>query len=278
MTQPTAFAPPPDLAVPATLQNWFLGITIVLAAGVLAASAGVAMRRRSVAPVLMVLGGLAAIVMEPVVTYLGHAVHPEQGQIMMFKAVDRAIPWHIGLGYMGGFGLFYLALYGKYLDRTLTAATVWKTTLVTAACYFIGEAIPVSYGLWAYYDYQPLWLWKGTAPITWNVLNATCMLTSATLMLATLRHLKGIAQLLLVPLAAAGAYMGHLGAGFPMYIAINSTLPTWAMELSGVASVALALLIVWLCTIVLVRERAAVTAGSRSPGPARGTRSFPQSV
>lgn len=204
--------------------------------------------------------------MEPVVTYLGHAVHPEPGQIVMFRSVDRAIPWHIGLGYMAGFGLFYLSLYGRWLDRTLTASRIWTITLVTAACYFVGEAIPVSSGLWAYYGHQPLWLWKGTAPVIWNVLNATCMLTSTTLMLVALPHLKGVALLLLVPLAAAGACMGHMGARFLYYNAINSTLPGWAIETSGALSVGLAGVIVWLCTLLLTRGEAATRSGPATSG------------
>jgi len=249
------FPVPPELVIPATLQDIFLYATIAAAAVVTGVALRMSIRRHSAVPLLMVIGGLAAILMEPVVTYLGHAVHPKAGQIIMFEAVNRAIPWHIGLGYMAGFGIFYLLLYTKHVAGTLTAATIWKTVLITALCYCLGEAIPVSNGLWAYYDYQPLWWWHGTAPPTWNILNATCMLTSTTLMLVALPHLKGIAQLLLVPLAVAGAYMGHMGAGFPMYNAMNTDLPHWAIELSGVATVAMALVIVWVCSLVLTRSR-----------------------
>lgn len=249
------FPVPPEVVIPATLQSAFLWITIALAVAVAGYALFISFRQRSAVPILMVVGGLAAILMEPIVTFLGHAVHPKAGQIMMFETVQRAIPWHIGLGYMAGFGIFYLTLLAKHRAGTLAASTIWKTVLVTAVCYFLGEAIPVSNGLWVYYDYQPLWLWKGTAPLTWNILNATCMLTSTTLMLIALPHLKGLAQLLLVPLAAAGAHMGHLGAGYPMFNAMNSTLPHWAIELAGLASVGMAMVIIWLCTLVLVPAR-----------------------
>lgn len=249
------FPVPPDAVIPETLQLVFLWITIAAALGITAAGIWMSLRHRSPAPLLMVLGGLVAILMEPIVTFLGHAIHPAPGQIAMFETVARAIPWHIGLGYMAGFGSFYLFLYRPYVEGSLQRATLWKATLITAVCYFLGEAIPVSNGLWVYYDYQPLWLWKGTAPLTWNILNATCMLTSTTLMFIALPHLKGLAQLLLVPLAAAGAHMGHLGAGYPMFNAMNSTLPHWAIELAGLASVGMALVIVWLCTLVLVPAR-----------------------
>lgn len=243
----------PETVIPATLQNVFLALTVVAALAVTVYALWMSRRRRSAVPLLMVFGGLAAILLEPVVTFLGHAVHPAAGQIRMFETVDRAIPWHIGLGYMAGFGIFYLWLYVRYTAGTLVAAAIWKATLITAFCYLVGEAIPVSNGLWVYYEYQPLQWWKGTAPLTWNILNATCMLTSGTLMLIALPHLKGLAQLLLIPLAVAGAYMGHMGAGFPMYNMMNTALPGWAIQLSGVASVAMALLIVWISALVLTR-------------------------
>ena len=250
----TDFPVAPDLTIPGTLQTVFLWITISLAAGVVIAALMISIKHRSVVPLLMVIGGFAAILMEPVVTFLGHAVHPKNGQIMLFETVGRAIPWHIALGYMGGFGIFYLILYSKYVSGTLTATSIWKISLVTALCYYIGEAYPVEHHLWAYYDYQPLWLWKGTAPPAWSVLNATCMLTSATLMLLMVPYLKGFAQLLLIPLAISGAFMGHMGSGFPMYNAMNADPPHWVIELSGLMTIGMALVLVWICTLLLTRR------------------------
>lgn len=249
------FPVPPDVAIPEQLQLIFLWLTIIAALAVTGWAARMSLQRKTAVPLLMVFGGLASIIMEPVVTFLGHAVHPEPGQIMMFKTAARAIPWHIGLGYMAGFGIFYLWLYARHTAGTLDAASIWKGVAITAVCYSIGEAYPVSHGLWVYYDYQPLQWWSGTAPLTWNILNATCMLTSATLMFIALPHLRGVAQLLLIPLAASGAYMGHMGAGFPMYNLMNTPLPPWAIELSGVASVAMAAVIVWVCTLLLTHRQ-----------------------
>jgi hypothetical protein len=244
----------PVIEINESLQFIFLWITVVLCVVVTGVSVGFSIRYKSAVPVLMVLGGLAAILMEPVVTMLGHAVHPQLGQIQMFESVDRHIPWHIALGYMAGFGILYLILFAKQAAGTLTSPSIWKIFLVTALCYYLGEAYPVEHGLWGYFGYQPLWIWKGTAPPTWSILNATCMLTSATLMLKMIPYLKGIFQLLLIPLAVAGAFMGHMGAGFPMYNAMNSAAPHWLMEASGLASIGMALLLVWVCTLLLTSD------------------------
>jgi hypothetical protein len=243
---------PPEVAMPEPLQTIFLWLTIVAAVAILVIAGFMSVKRRSAVPVLMALGGFTSIIMESVVTFLGHAVHPPSGQIMLFEAASRAIPWHIALGYMAGFGLFYLTLYPAFVEGRLRSAQIWKTCLITAALYFVGEAYPVSHGLWVYYDYQPMQIWHGTAPLTWNFLNACCMMVSATVIFVALPYLKNLlSQLSILLLAPVGAYMGHMGAGFPMYNAMNSTLPTWAIEISGALSIVLALVLIWLCDVVL---------------------------
>lgn len=247
----------PETVIPAQLQTVFLWLTIVAVAVMTVAALRMCIRYRSAVPVLMVLAGFIAIVLEPIVTFLGHAVHPAAGQIMLFEAVQRAIPWHIALGYAAGFGLYYLLLYPKMLANSITPATIWKTTFITALCYFLGEAIPVSNGLWIYYGHQPLRIWHGTAPLTWNFLNATCMLMGAALIHVTLPYLRGWKQSLVLILGAVGAFMGHMGAGWPMYTVMNlPDAPAWLVEASGVATIALALLIVWICTLLMTRRAA----------------------
>jgi hypothetical protein len=245
---------PPVTVIPEPLQTILLSGAGIGALVVALVAIVMGMKRRTAVPLLMVLGGFTSIIMEPVVTFLGHAVHPAEGQIMLFETANRAIPWHIALGYCAGFGIFYLILYGDFMAGKLTSAKIWKVCLITAACYFIGEAYPVSHGLWIYYDYQPMQIWHGTAPLTWNFLNACCMMMSATVIFIALPYLKSLpSQLLILLLAPVGAYMGHMGAGFPMYNAMNSTLPSWAIEVSGALSIFLALVVIWLCSIVLQR-------------------------
>jgi hypothetical protein len=250
------FPVPPDAVMPEPLQFIFLVLTAVAAAVVLAWSFQLAFKYKSPVPVMMAVGGFVAIIMETVVTFLGHAIHPEPGQIQFFKAVNRAIPWHIALGYMAGFGIFYLYMYSKLQRGELGTGTIWKSAIISAVGYFVGEAYFVSNGLWVYYDYQPLHIWKGTAPLTWNWLNTACMFTGFTLMYYMSQYLKGVGSVILPALAASGAYVGHMGAGFPMYNAMNTDWPVWVLELSGVASIAFAVLYIWLSGRVLLAIQA----------------------
>jgi hypothetical protein len=241
----------PVATMPEPAQTVFLGLTVVMAALVMVAALLMCKRYRSLTPLYLVLGGFAAVAMEPIVTYLGHAIHPQVGSILMFQAVDRAIPWHIGLGYLAVFGAVYLILYPRMAARSLTASFLWKVFLATAAVYLLFEIVPLQHGLWVYYGYQPLRPSPNMAPIAWNFLNAASEIGSATLLYVALTRLRGVGQILLIPLAAVGATMIHVGAGLPMYLALNSALPAWGIQPSAAASVLLACALVWLCTIVI---------------------------
>ena len=201
----------------------------------------------------MVLSALMSIPMESVVAFLGHIVHPIEGQISLFSAVTRAIPWHMALGYMGGFGVYYLWMYAKITNGTLTTVVFWRGIIVAIVMYWCGEIVPVHAGLWVYYDHQPLWIWHGSSPLTWSFLNTTCMVTGLTLMFLARPYLRGVAQILLVPFGVIGVIMGHVGAGLPMYTAMNTDWPDWVIELSGLLAVAFALLLSWLCGLLLLQ-------------------------
>lgn len=245
------------VAQPATMpepaQTVFLGLTAIVSVIAIVAAFKASRRSQSSMPLLMVASGFFAVAMEPLVAFFGHIVHPAVGQISIFEAMTRSIPWHMALGYTAGFGLFYVWIYSKVTNGTLTNGVFWRGILLAIACYWFGEIVPVHQGLWIYYDHQPLWIWRGSSPLTWSVLNTACMVTGATLMFLARPYLRGAAQLLILPFGVIGVVMGHMGAGLPMYFAMNTDLPTWVIELSGVISVVFALMIIWLSGILLNR-------------------------
>lgn len=246
----------PIATMPGPAQTVFLALTILMSGAVIVAAVLACKRYRSLAPLYMVLGGLVAVSMEPIITLLGHAIHPQLGAIVMFEAVDRTIPWHIGLGYLAVFGTVYLILYPRMVAGSLTAKFLWKVFLCTALVYLLFEIVPLAYGLWVYYGYQPLRPWHNMAPIAWNFLNSASEIGSATLMYVALGRLRRSGQILLIPLAAVGAVMTHVGAGLPMYVALNSAMPGWVMQMAAAASVLLCFTLVWLCTVVVEQQQA----------------------
>tara|TARA_B110000503_G_scaffold51564_1_gene83204 strand:- start:21 stop:824 length:804 start_codon:yes stop_codon:yes gene_type:complete len=249
------FPVPPDASMPEPLQTIMFWLTAGLALAVLAYSFVLARKHHSAIPVLLVIAGAAAIPLEPIVGFLGHVIHPADGSIKMFSAVNRTIPWHMGFAYTGAFGAVYLALYMKMVNGPVNPRYVWVTFAISVCAYILAEIYPVHAGLWVYYDNQPLWLWKGMAPLTWAFMNSACEIMGIALVYLLLPALTGWKQILVVVLGPMGALMGHLGCGWPMYSVINSSASQspLLLELSGLLTVALAFMVIWICTAIFSR-------------------------
>lgn len=269
---------PLDAVMPAAAQEVVLGIAVVALSGFFVLSLFQAKKTKSLLPPLFLVAGFVTILLETLVTHMGHAVHPEIGQISIFKAADRAIPWHIALIYSFYFGAVYMFMFERIRTGTFTREFVWKSYFFTCALAYCIEIVPVQIGLWVYYDHQALWLWKGGMPLFWTFVNAGCIYMALTLIKLFYPILRGWKQLLVIPLSAMGAQMGHFGAGFPYYNAVNSAAPIWLIELSGLASVALALLIAFMCSRLLSADTRAILAqspASARPQAARDTTGVP---
>lgn len=245
----------PPMVMPEPLQTVFLWISGIGALLVLLYSIKMSRSYGSAVPLLMVIAAGAAIPLESLVGLLGHVVHPVSGSIKMYEAYTRVIPWHMFFAYVAGFGVMYLVLYPKMVKGNATPRFVWATCGVSVVLYILIEIYPVSAGLWVYYDDQPLWLWKGMAPLTWCFMNTACEITGAALMCLMLPYLKGWKQLLIIPLGPMGALMGHLGSGWPMYTVINSDAHSTnlAVQSSGLVTVGLAIFIMWICVVIIAR-------------------------
>jgi len=242
----------PVLTMPEPLQHIFLYATVAITALFLVFGVFLSARLKTLLPILLILAGFCAIAMESVVTFLGHAEHPAIGNIALFRAVDRAIPWHIALGYTEAFGLLNILIWLKVRAGTITPRYIYTACVITVLCYQIGETAGVSTGLWVYFPPQPVWLFHFTAPLPWSFLNAASMVMSAALIMFLLPLLSGIKRLLIPALGPVGAYMGHMGAGWPMYNVTNSDAPAWAMQLSGVAAIGLSVVLWWFAALLIM--------------------------
>ena len=255
------FPVPPPASMPEPLQTIFFWLTAVLALLVLGYSIWLAKKHESAVPVLLVLAAAAAIPLEPIVGFLGHVIHPADGSIKMFAAVDRVIPWHMGFAYTAAFGAIYLALYLKISSgKGVPSNYVWVTYAISVAAYIVIEIYPVSAGLWVYYDNQPLWLWRGMAPLPWSFLNSASEIMGITLVYMLLPYLRGWRQGLIILLGPMGALMAHLGSGWPMYSIMNSSAAQsfWLLQGSGLLSIALAIVTTWICVIILARPQTTI--------------------
>ena len=256
---------PFDAVMPAQAQNILLSLVIIALAGYCVYALLLAKRYRSALPIFLLLGGFAACLMEPVITHLGHVIHPEIGQISLFKTNNRAIPLHIALIYPVYFCTAFFAMYGRIHQQKFDASYVWKSYFITCLLAYLLEIIPVSAGLWIYYDNQGLWVWRGGMPLFWTFVNACCVLVSVTLIKVFYPVLKGWRASLAILLVPAGGFMGHFGAGFLVYNVVNSSSPQWLVEMCALLSVFTALIIVTVCTRLLCNDTRAIAQASHQP-------------
>lgn len=263
---------PYDAVMPAAAQEIVLWIAaIALGAFVLIALA-MCVKHRSALPLLFLVAGFCAILLEPMVTHVGHAIHPEIGQIQLFKTLDRAIPWHIATIYAFYFGGVFMFMFSRIREGRFTREFVWKSYFFTCALAYLIEIVPLQIGLWIYYEPQALWVWKGGMPLFWTFVNAGCIYMALTMIKLFYPVLRGWKEVFVVPVAGMGVIMGHFGAGYPYYNAANSAAPQWVVEAAGFGSVAMALTIVWFCSRLLAANTLAIfSVEAKEPARSGGT-------
>lgn len=252
-------APPVDAVMPVAAQDIALWLSAAILAVFVVIAVRMSAKQKTLLPPLFLIAGYCTVVLEPIVCHLGHAFHPQIGQFTLFKTNNVAVPVYIAIIYSFYFGGVYMALFSRIVNDSFTSAYVWKAYLIICAMAYLIEVVPVSVGLWIYYDPQTLWLWKGGAPLFWAFANPACIVVPLALIKFLYPILKGWKQLLVLVLSPMGAVMGHLGVGFPFYSIANSSASAnpLLVQLSGLLSLGLALLVVYICIKIMTCTRLA---------------------
>ena len=218
------------------LANGVIGMLICLIIGW-----RMSVKYKTPLPFLFPIAGACDVVLEPVICFLGHAVHAQIGQITLFETNTRPIPVHVALLYGVYYGPVWLFLFHRFMTTGLSNAFLWKTFVVLFVFAQLFEIAPVNYGLWYHYGYQPFRFGDQGEPLFFPVVNLVPAYLGFLLIINYRHLLSGWRALFIIPLTQAGAYMGHLGAGFPYYNVINSSASPAMIQLACVASILLAL-------------------------------------
>lgn len=251
--------PPVDAVMPAAAQDMMLWSGAILAVICFAIALRMSVKYKTLLPVLFPIAGFCTVVMEPLADVMVHCYHPPVGQITLYMTSNVALPVHTGLIYISYFGAVYLALFSRIVNDSFTSAYLWKAYFVICVLAYLFEIYPVSVGLWLYYEPQALWPGKVSLPLWCVFVNATCVFTSLALIKFLYPLLKGWKQLLVIALSPLGAVMGHLGPDFPISSIYNSSASAnpLLVQLSGLLSVALALLLAYICIKIMTCARIA---------------------
>lgn len=211
---------------------------------------------RPIIPLLMIGGALCSTV-EPFVNIVGAVWHPIVNQVTAYEIMGRPMPWFLVTGYVFYFGalgsLTYLAF-----DKGVTVRQFWIWSCVPMAVDWVMEELMLHWNLYYYYGQQPL-LILGKLPLWWIPCNSLGQILGISLLVLAKQQLRGWRQLLipvLIPICDAVAYSA---ISLPSWIAVNTPVPIWFSQLAGIATWALALLLLYALSQLVPRQKPLAT-------------------
>jgi len=257
--------PPTHLHMGATAQAVFTTgqVIPILVLGVIALR--VLRRDRDAVPLLLMFGGAAAMLCEPIVDVMGLCYFPRAGQWRLFEAFGRPIPWFIlvYVWYVGGQS--FIAL--RQLEKGATVRDVWRLYAVFAVLDMVVETPGLYMHLYTYYGRQPFDFFR--LPLWWPVVNGAMPIVTATLIYRLRPRLRGGAILAVIPIVPMADALTNAAAGFPLWVTLNTRLGyAWTYPV-GVITCLLALLVVWMAAQAVHEPKIAVATGrARTAVPA----------
>lgn len=239
----------PELVMPEQAQLVLLFGLGILAAVLAVMAIRMSLRNKDWTPlVFFVAGTLSCFTTEALSDMLTHFTHAQIGAIVAQTSYAHVIPLHVVFIYSLYFGAWYLFAYPRMRAGTIDAPFMWKGFAFSVVVAYFFEAIPIALGFWAYFEPQPLWWWKGTLPPSFAFMNAFSILFGM-VMMDKLRSVQSPMKYLVMLIAGpCGPIMGHIGAGQPYYLTMNSGLSQGLIDLGGLATIGTCMLGVWLLT------------------------------
>jgi hypothetical protein len=253
--------PPRIVATNATLGATL--IVLVAVALLLAAHcAWHAVRSRSVLPLAAIAGGVIALPIEAFWDVNVQFTFATNSHPIALTEFGRQVPLYLAFIYPAFIG------WGSFLGyRLIRMRATTGRLLALPACFFLGDAVieiaGIRLGLWGYYGRQPFAIagW----PILFGALNGTIPLLGGALLAVLESRVVGWRRTLLV-LAVPTAYVGTYAiAGWPMWGALNASVPRVVDWLAGAAGIAICTFAVQLVAEAIGARRVAPDLQTSGP-------------
>jgi hypothetical protein len=251
---------PLQKVMPATTQTALLVAMTVVAAAFFAYAIFESRRRRDLVPVFIMVGASLAVFYEPVGDALVKVYYAERGQETWIHAFGRDIPAFIGILYF-----WYMSVGALWLLRAsksgVTAGQWWARWAGFVVFATVFELIVTKFAgaPWIYYGKQPLTILDVPVLTTGNYVSFVVTIAAGTVAMA--RFLPRSKHWLIVPGVVILMAAGHAGTSLPQAVALYGTNSQFLLDLSALASFAMALLVSYLCSLAFRQpwpERAAV--------------------
>lgn len=208
-------------------------------------------RNRNALPLLLIIGGSIAVVLEAMLDLLGHLWYPFDLPGPVYAAYGVNVPWLALYCYLGLIGIAAYFTY-EILRKNLSASALFILWLVAAGADILLEMPMTAYGVHHYYGDVPLKLYGFPLAFAWFNGTATLAVGFAVWLVDPL--LKGWWKILhiFVPVLAMGAVYGAIG--WPYFLAINASIPWIAVWVLTLISLAVSLLVAGMIISVVTQH------------------------
>jgi len=193
-------------------------------------------RQRDVLPLVMLVGGLISMGLEPAVDTLGKVWYARDNPWVVYVGMGVPQPAFLLMGYsLFWGGAVYIAsrLVGQGLSVYKVFAAVFVMDLIVE---YLGVSV---LGVGLYYDFSPLKLWG--FPLWWAFVNAAAAVIGVWLVITLEPRLTGWrrAGFLVTPATAFGTT--HAACAWPVWLALHSDAPPWAGYVAAAYAIAMSL-------------------------------------
>jgi hypothetical protein len=218
-----------------------------------------AVRTRQPIALFLLLGGLIATLVEPMLDNLGLLWFDRNNVGIAFHLFGRYMPTYVVLGYGFFFGGMAFVAYDG-LRRGHGVSFLWKLYAVGWVFDMAIESGGSLAHLYKYYGTQPFNIWG--VPLWWMFINPALCVAVGVVCYRLGDRMAGMRSVLAVPLLPLmyGGIYG--GACWPIFVALHSTRNLGWLYIAGIASDAFALMVVWLATLMVPVDAAAGEAKS----------------
>ncbi len=192
-----------------------------------------AIRHKNVLPILCLVAGCATALGEPMLDLVGHLRWAENIHASGYTNFGIAIPLLIPPCYGLFMGLEAYWMWSMF-QRGVTVKNMFMIFAACGASDAIMEHPGVMMGVYEYYGRQPLEFYK--FPFYWSFTNAAAIMTVAVLIHFTWPLVKDGPlkyKLAIIPCGIIATTMAEFGTGFPVFLSINSGMPTWLQWVIG---------------------------------------------
>lgn len=207
-------------------------------------------------PLLALGSGLITSLGEPMLDHVGHLRWASGLHGPAFSNFGLDIPILIPPCYALFMGLEAYWIY-TIIQRGVNVRQFFLMFAAVGVSDAIMEHPGVLMGVYEYYGSQPLEFFK--FPFYWSFTNGVAICTIAVMIHYVWPQVKdqGWKKLAILPLGIIGTTMGEFGVGFPVFLAINSNMPTWLQWCVGMLTIPLSL--VWIRVLAgMVAKESAV--------------------